>query len=122
MIHHQKEIISPQNCARIPQNRSFNHVYLTFSLRKIIYALLSKNVASGIFALLLAKFAKVPGLGGGGSTQFWQCQDFGCIWTPNPPLTAMPEAGGCAKGDRADGVDGFKTQSHCDQANNGQDQ
>ena len=25
-------------------------------------------------------------IGGGGSTQFWQCQDFGCIWTPTHPL------------------------------------
>ena len=23
---------------------------------------------------------------GWGSTQFWQCQDFGCIWSSNPPL------------------------------------
>ena len=22
----------------------------------------------------------------GGSTQFWQCQYFGCIWSPNPSL------------------------------------
>ena len=43
----------PQKCALIPQNRSFNHISLTFSLTKIIYA------------LLLAKFVKVPGLGGG---------------------------------------------------------
>ena len=38
-----------------PQHGSFNHIYLTFSLLKIIYTLLSKNVASRIFALLLAK-------------------------------------------------------------------
>ena len=30
------------------------------------YLLLSKNVASCIYVLLLAKFSKVPGLGGGG--------------------------------------------------------
>ena len=64
IIHHQKVIISPQKCALIPQNRSFNHISLTFSLTKMIYALLSKNVTSRIYALLLAKFAKVPGLGG----------------------------------------------------------
>ena len=32
IIHHQKVIISPQKCALIPQNRSFNHISLTFSL------------------------------------------------------------------------------------------
>ena len=66
IIHHQKVIISPQKCALIPQNRSFNHISLTFSLTKMSYALLSKNVASRIYELLLAKFAKVPGWGGGG--------------------------------------------------------
>ena len=80
-------------CALLPQNRSFNHISLSFSLTKLIYPLLSKNVTSRIFALLLAKFAKVPGLGGGGSTQFWQCQHFGCIWsrTSNPPLTCQSQ-------------------------------
>ena len=91
IIHHQKVIISPQKCALIPQNRSFNHISLTFSLTKMIYAVLSKNVSSRIYALLLAKFAKVPGLRGGESTQFWQCQHFGRIWTPNPSLTMMVE-------------------------------
>ena len=70
IIHHQKVIISPQKCALIPQNNSFNHTSLTFSLTKMIYALLSKNVTSRIYALLLAKFAKVPGLGGGGQPNF----------------------------------------------------
>ena len=56
----------PPKCALLPQNRSFNHISLSFSLTKLIYPLLSKNVTSRIFALLLAKFAKVPGLGGGG--------------------------------------------------------
>ena len=37
--------IPPQKCALIPQNISFNHISLTFLLTKIIYALLSKNVA-----------------------------------------------------------------------------
>ena len=45
IIHHQKVICSPQKCALIPQNRSFYHISLTFSLTKMIYALLSKNVA-----------------------------------------------------------------------------
>ena len=81
IIYHPKVIISPQKCALIPQNRSYNHIYLTFSLSKMIYALLLKNVASRIW---------MPGLGvgvGGWSTQFWQCQDFGNIWSPNPSLT-----------------------------------
>ena len=25
----------------------------------------------------------------GGSTQFWQCQHFGCIWYPNPSLSGQ---------------------------------
>ena len=50
----------PPKCALLPQNRSFNHIS-KFSLTKMIYALLSKNVVSRIYALLLAKFAKVPG-------------------------------------------------------------
>ena len=45
IIRHQKVIISPKKCALIPQNRSFNHIPLTFSLKKMIYALLSKDVA-----------------------------------------------------------------------------
>ena len=53
----------------------------------MIYALLLKNVTSRIHSLLLAKFAKLPGLGGGGAQPiFLQCQDFGCIQTPNPSL------------------------------------
>ena len=63
IIHHQKVIISPQKCALIPQNRSFNHISLTFSLTQMIYALLSKNVASLIYALLLTKFARMLRLG-----------------------------------------------------------
>ena len=59
VIHNQKVIISPQKCALIPQNRSVNHMSLTFSLTKMIYALLSENVASHIYALLLAKFAMI---------------------------------------------------------------
>ena len=84
IIHHQKVIISPQKCALIPQNRSFNHLFLTFSLTKIICALLLKNFASRIYSLFLAKFSKMSGWGGGGSNQFWQCQDFGTIWILNP--------------------------------------
>ena len=88
IIHHQKVIISPQKCALIPQNRSFNHISLTFSLTKMIYALLSKNVTSRIYALLLAKFAKVPGLGvsgRGGQPNFGNARilgnDMWMIWT-----------------------------------------
>ena len=40
--------------------------YLTFSLSKMIYALLSKNVASRIYAILWAKSLRMPGLGGVG--------------------------------------------------------
>ena len=85
IIHHQKVIISPQKCALIPQNRSFNHISLTFSLTKIIYTLLSKNVASGIYALLLAKFAKVPGLGGGGQPNFGNARILGAFGRATHP-------------------------------------
>ena len=38
--------------ALISQNRSSNHIYLTFSLSKMILALLSKNVQSHIYPIL----------------------------------------------------------------------
>ena len=38
----QKVIMSPQKCALIPQNISFNHIHVTFSLSKIIKAFLPK--------------------------------------------------------------------------------
>ena len=54
----------------------------------MIYALVSKNVMSRIYAFLLAKFAIVPGLGSGGGVNpilampgFWVHMD------PNPSLT-----------------------------------
>ena len=65
IIYHQKVIIFPQECALIPQNRSFNHIYLKFSLSKMIDTLKSKNATSRICALLWAKFARMPELGGG---------------------------------------------------------
>ena len=56
-----------------------NHIYLTFSLSKMIYALLSKIVASRIYAILWAKSLRMPGLGGGGGVnliqampEFWE--------------------------------------------------
>ena len=36
----------------------------------MIYSLLSKNVGSHIYALLLAKVTRMPGLGGGGGGVF----------------------------------------------------
>ena len=41
--------------------------------------------------LLLAKFARMPGLGGrvGGTNQFRQWQDFWTIWSGNPSLIAQ---------------------------------
>ena len=84
--------IPPQKCALIPQNISFNHISLTFLLTKIIYALLSKNVASRIYAFYafvgqIRQGARIRGWGG--STQVCKCQHFGCIWTPIPPLTDL---------------------------------
>ena len=60
--HHPKVIISPQKCPFSPRN----HIYLTFSHSKMIYAFFFKNVASRIFAILWAKSLRMPGLGGGG--------------------------------------------------------
>ena len=55
----------------------------------MIYALLSKNVASRIYALLLAKFAKAPGLGGGGGQpNSGNASILGAYGTPTPPLVA----------------------------------
>ena len=34
IIYHTNVIICPQKCALIPQNRSINHIYLSFSLSK----------------------------------------------------------------------------------------
>ena len=82
--------IPPQKCALIPQNRSFNHISLTFLLTKIIYALLSKNVASRIYALLLSKFAK-------GSTQFWPCQHLGAYGPPTSPFLSVSTKRGKSK-------------------------
>ena len=66
IIHHQKVIISPQKCALIPKNRSFNHISLTFSLTKMIYALLSKNVESHIRAFMdhIRQDTRIRGWGG----------------------------------------------------------
>ena len=50
------------------------------------YALLSKNVASRIYALFLPKFAKVPGLGGAGvSTQIGNARILGAYGTQTHP-------------------------------------
>ena len=78
--------------AFIPQNRSCNQISLTFSLTKMIYALLSKNVVSRIYALLLAKFAKVPGLGGGGGRgqpNFGNARILGAYVPPTHPLLGL---------------------------------
>ena len=84
----QKVIMSPQKCALIPQNRSFNHIYVTFSLKndKSIFA---ENVTSRIYALLLAKFAKMPGLGGGGQTIFSNDIILGTFGPETPPLAKL---------------------------------
>ena len=56
----------------------------------MIYALLSKNVVSRIYALLLAKFAKVPGLGGevgvGGQLNSGHASILGASGPPTHPL------------------------------------
>ena len=57
----------------------------------MIFALLSKNVAIRIYALLLAKFARMSGIGGGGGEgggsqpNFGNARILGTIWLPSPP-------------------------------------
>ena len=63
IIYRQKVIISPQKCFLIPQNRSFKHIYSTFSLSKMIYERKMKPVA---FTHFLAKFTRMLELCGGG--------------------------------------------------------
>ena len=66
LFYHQKVIISPKKCALIPQHRSFNHIYLTFSLSKMIYAHISKHTKKEIvekcspFQNLFSDFHKCP--------------------------------------------------------------
>ena len=47
----------------------------------------SLTVAGRIYALFVAKSTSVPGLGGGGLSQSWQCQDFGSASHRNPSLS-----------------------------------
>ena len=55
------------------------------------YALLSKNVASLIYVLLLDKFAKVPGLGDGGVNPILAMPGFCVHMDPQPtPNAAFP--------------------------------
>ena len=54
IIHHPKVIIFPTKVFLFPRN----HINLTFSLSKMIYALWSKNVTSRIYAILWAKSPK----------------------------------------------------------------
>ena len=69
------------------------HPQLVNNFSKIIFtpkyvdsrALLS-IVASRIYALFVVKSTSVPKLGGGESSQFWQCQDFESACYPNSSL------------------------------------
>ena len=56
----------PTKVFLIPKNRSFNHIYLTFSLPNMSLLSTTKNVTSRIYALVWAKSLRMPGLGGGG--------------------------------------------------------
>ena len=52
----------------------------------MIYARLSKNVASRIYILLWTIFARMPGLGGGGQPNFGNARILGAYGPPTPPL------------------------------------
>ena len=56
----------------------------------MIYELLSKNVASRIYALLWAKFARMPELGGVGQPNFGNASILGSFLAPTPPLLCLP--------------------------------
>ena len=85
IIHHQKVIISPKKCALIPQNRSFNHIFTHKNdLRTFVEKCRETHLRA--FVGQIRQGARIRGWG---STQFWHCQDFGCIWTSNPPLIAI---------------------------------
>ena len=81
IIHHPKVIIFPTKVFLFPRN----HINLTFSLSKMIYALLSKNGASRNYTLLWAKFARMPGLGGVNPI-LWNARILGPYSPPTPPL------------------------------------
>ena len=83
IIRHPKVIISPQKGSFPPRN----HIYLTFSFSKMIYALLSKIVASRIYAILWAKSLRMPGLGdGGGQPNLGNAWILGVSVPGTPPL------------------------------------
>ena len=78
IIHHPKVIIFPTKVFLFPRN----HINLTLSLSKIIYELLSKNVASRIYAILWAKSPKRKVLSLSFIIPFWTAE----------PLTARKKA------------------------------
>ena len=88
LIYPQKVIICPQSVPFFPR---IDHLTTFISLSKMIFALLSKNVAIRIYALLLAKFARMSGIGGGGGEgggsqpNFGNARILGTIWLPSPP-------------------------------------
>ena len=82
IIHHQKVIIFSQKVCLIPQNRSFNHISLTFSLKWFTH-FCRKMLRVAFTRFFVGQICQ----GARGSTQFRQCQDFGCIWTTNPLLS-----------------------------------
>ena len=72
-----------------PQNRSFNHIYLAFSLSNMIYALLSKKCCELHFCNSTCEPNRSGCLvcGVGAQPNFGLCLYFGSIWSRNPFLT-----------------------------------
>ena len=77
----------PTKVFLIPQKWSFNHIYLTFSLSNMIYALLSKKCCKSHLRTCMGQIAQDAWIRGWGSTWFRQCLYFGTFWTGNPSLT-----------------------------------
>ena len=90
--HHQKLIISPQKCALIPQNVSFNHIY--FTLKNDFRTFVEKCCNSHLRPFVGQIRQDVRNRwwwwwGGGKSTKFWQCQDFGNNLAPISSLIVV---------------------------------
>ena len=89
VITYHRKVIFPHKSFLIPQNRSFNHIYLAFSLSNMIYALLSKKCCELHFCNSTCEPNRSGCLvcGVGAQPNFGLCLYFGSIWSRNPFLT-----------------------------------
>ena len=94
--HHQKVIISSQKCALIPHNRSFNHIFLTFSLKKLFTHFCRKmsRVAFTRFFGPNSPCCQDQGGYGMGQTNFGNAKIQGPFEPQSPPLGGVGKRGG----------------------------